>query len=132
MPTNVKSQEVTAPPVDLIAATRYALRTLPARDVLREVMGENRFNHLAPKIMGESRWDCGINNRSSSAAGLGQTLYNVNRERFLASHWLGPFTWADVRGPDCLADVILMDTLYDGCGLGPWTPPYDCLTPRAR
>lgn len=118
--------------VDLVAATRYALRTLSARDVLREIMGKNRFNHLAPKLDGESGWNCGINNRRSSAAGLGQTLYNVNRERTLASHWLGPFTWSDVRGPDCLADAVLIDILYNSCGLGDWTPPYDCLTPRPR
>ena len=132
-PSTSQAQEVPVPQqIDLIAATRYALRTLPAREVLREVMGENRFAHLAPKLDGESGWNCGINNPRSSAAGLGQTLYNVNRERTLASHWLGPFTWSDVRGPDCLADAILIDILYNGCGLGPWTPPYDCLTPRSR
>ena len=84
------------------------------------------FDRLAPKIMRESHWTCGTNNPSSSAAGLGQTLKTQSRIDFLASQG---FTWADVRGPDCLADVVLIAHLYAACGLGDWTPPYRCLKP---
>jgi hypothetical protein len=132
VPTTVHAQELPPVPstIDYIGATRYYLRTLPPQEMLRAVLGSDiAYNRLAPKITGESKWNCGINNRTSSAAGLGQTIFSQNRVNFLASHWLGPFDWSEVRGPDCLADVVLIAQLYSSCGLGDWTPPYDCLKP---
>jgi hypothetical protein len=119
-------------PIDFTAATRWALRQLPAREMLLEVMGPRRFAALAPKITRESGWNCGVNNRHSSAAGLGQTLRTAGRIQLLASHELGSFTWDEVRGPDCLADVLLIERLYEACGLGDWTPPYRCLRPLPK
>jgi hypothetical protein len=132
IPTTAHAQELPPVPstIDYVAATRYYLRTLPPQEMLRAVLGSDiAYNRLAPKITGESKWNCGINNRTSSAAGLGQTIFSQNRVNFLASHWLGPFEWSEVRGPDCLADVVLIAQLYSSCGLGDWTPPYDCLRP---
>jgi hypothetical protein len=131
IPTTAKAQEIPIPPViDYVGATRYYLRTLTPQEMLRAVLGSDvAYNRLAPKITRESGWNCGINNRGSSAAGLGQTVLSQSRINFLEAHWLGPFTWSDVRGPDCLADVVLIAQLYSSCGLGDWTPPYDCLKP---
>lgn len=66
---------------------------------------------------------CSAANPSSSARGLFQTLRSV---------WAGPrgwwpgvahygFTWAEIEGPDCLADVVIARKIWDGSGFGPWT-----------
>jgi len=118
------------PIVDMKAATVYYLRTLPPRTLMEELMGPGSSSKMNYIIQRESGWNCGSNNRHSSAAGLGQTIKNQARVDFLAGHELGPFLWSDVRGPDCLADMILIKQLYDSCGLGPWTPPsYGCRKP---
>lgn len=129
IPSTAKAQEQNPCEIVNCAYVMYTLRTMPPRELLLLHVGPRRFAALAPKIDRESGWNCGIDNPRSSATGLGQTIYSKARENTLNSMGL---TWAEIAGPDCYADVILIGLLYDSCGLGPWTPPYNCLTPLPK
>lgn len=62
-------------------------------------------------------FDCAADNPRSSAAGLFQTLKRYHEDRALR---LG-FTWDDVAGPNCLADVVLAVDLWREQGWQPWS-----------
>jgi hypothetical protein len=129
-PTQANAQEEPHPCEAVNCAyVMYTLRTMPPKDLLLLHVGPRRFAALEPRIQGESHWNCAADNPTSSAAGLGQTMYSKARENTLNSMGL---SWAEIAGPDCYADVILIGLLYDACGLGPWTPPYKCLSPLPR
>jgi hypothetical protein len=125
-----------APTVDYAASYVYYMRSLPADEQIRiEFAGtpvvDKMLYFASRESMGDTvapySFDCAAHNKHSSAAGLFQTMRTQGRLDTLAA--LG-FTWADVAGPDCLADVTLARALYDACGLGPWSPPrYSCHHP---
>lgn len=63
----------------------------------------------------ESGFNCAAKNRHSSATGLFQTL-SLHRAR---AERLG-YSWADVAGPNCYADVMLAFDIWRTSGWAPW------------
>ena len=63
----------------------------------------------------ESGFNCAAKNRHSSATGLFQTL-SLHRGR---TERLG-FSWADIAGPNCYADVMVAFDMWKTGGWGPW------------
>lgn len=63
----------------------------------------------------ESGFNCAAKNRHSSATGLFQTL-SLHRAR---AERLG-YSWADIAGPNCYADVMLAFDIWRTSGWAPW------------
>lgn len=102
-------------PPDYAAAVAY-VRSLPAQTLIRLVFADTPHVETMLRIARrESNFHCDAKNPRSSATGLFQTL----------SGWRGlteqvGLSWENVRGPDCLDDVLLARAIYDRSGLGPW------------
>ena len=110
--------------VDYAAVNRYIwktienyVRSLPAEQLIR--LWWKDTPHVATMLriaQRESHYNCAADNPTSSAAGLFQT---IGEHRALAQS-MG-LSWADIEGPDCIADLKLAWQLYNGGrGLGHW------------
>lgn len=104
------------PPVDRYLVTYEWLRALPPEELIRIAWaGTGQADRAIAIARRESGLRCDADNPRSSASGLFQTL-SIHRPR---AERLG-LSWADVTGPDCLADVILARAIYADSGWGPW------------
>lgn len=113
--TSADAQEAPAPIVDYTAVIAYE-RTLPAETLIRIAWaGTGQADRAVAIARRESGLRCDADNPRSSAAGLFQTL-SIHRAR---AERLG-FTWAEVAGPDCLADVMLAFDMWQDSGWRPW------------
>lgn len=111
--------------VDYAAVNRYFwksvenyVRSLPAEQLIRLWWKDTPHVETMIRIARrESGLNCAADNPTSSAAGLMQT---IGAHRKLAAS-MG-LSWADIEGPDCIADIKLAWQLYDhGRGLRHWS-----------
>jgi hypothetical protein len=125
--------ELAPPPVDYEAVHRW-LRVLPPDTLIRIAFegtgAAERMLAIARRESGLGKrgpgvpFDpaCSAKNPRSSASGLFQTL------RFWEGRsgwWPGVahygFSWAEIEGPDCYADVMIARAIWEESGFGPWT-----------
>lgn len=117
--------EVLPPPVDPGAPTAHVgplpdwlappVAATPEELIRARWAGTGDEDRMVAIAWRESRLTCDADNRSSSAAGLFQTLA-LHRPR---AERLG-LSWADIAGPDCGADIALAWSLYEEQGTRPW------------
>lgn len=99
-------------PVQILAY----IRALPAETLIRIAWHGTGQEERALKIARrESGLRCDAKNPRSSASGLFQHL----RLHEARARRMG-FTWAEVAGPDCYADVMLAKQMYDESGWRAW------------
>jgi hypothetical protein len=116
-PTSARAQEQphVCQIVDCAAVLRY-VRALPPDQLIRIAWaGTGQEERALAIARRESGMRCNADNPRSSASGLFQHL-SIHAPR---AEQMG-FTWAEVAGPDCYADVMLAFAMWQESGWAPW------------
>lgn len=92
-----------------------ALHQMTPEQLIRFLWPASAADRMVAIARRESGLRCDADNPRSSAAGLFQTI-GIHRARAARMN----LSWADITGPDCVADAFLAKAIWDDSGFAPW------------